>query len=168
MTRTDIDLRLYHGTVDTHVPSVLAGIVLNLPIIRLGSDFGPGFYTTTSEHQARKWGVTLSLQNRYRGSSPAVVFFEILRDAISRLETLWFVRGDPSDDAYWSLVQHFRSVPRGNDHCRTGSSRWYDAVVGPVAQSWKTRQAIRDSDQVSFHTARAVSLLNSATKGRLP
>lgn len=168
MTWTDIDLRLYHGTVDTHVPSVLAGIVLNLPIIRLGSDFGPGFYTTTSEHQARKWGVTLSLQNRYRGSSPAVVFFEILRDAISRLETLWFVRGDPSDDAYWSLVQHFRSVPRGNDHCRTGSSRWYDAVVGPVAQSWKTRQAIRDSDQVSFHTVRAVSLLNSATKGRLP
>ncbi len=88
MTWTDPDLRLYRGTVDTHVPSVLAGIVLNLPIIRLGSDFGPGFYTTTSEHQARKWGVTLSLQNRYRGSSPAVVFFEISRDAISRLETL--------------------------------------------------------------------------------
>src|SRR5271166_3299286 len=102
MTWTDSDLRLYYDTVDTHVPSVLAGIVLNLPIIRLGSDFGPGFYTTTSEHQAREWSVILSRKNRYRGSVPAVVFFELSRDAISHLETLWFVRGNPSDNAFWS------------------------------------------------------------------
>lgn len=168
MSWTNPDLRLYHGTVDTHVPTILAGVSLTIPVIRFGCDFGRGFYTSTSEQQAREWGVTLSRQNRYQGTLPAVVYFELSRDAISQLDSLWFVRGNPSDDAFWSLVQHFRSFPRGQDHCRTGNSPWYDAVVGPMARNWKTRRIVRESDQVSFHTDRAVTLLNSATKGRLP
>jgi hypothetical protein len=162
------ELRLYHGTVNTHAPSVLGGIDLAFPSIRWGSDFGRGFYTTTSEHQARKWAASLSRQNRYRGSSPAVVYFEMARDAMAVLECLWFVRGDPGDDDYWSLVQHFRSIPRGTDHCRTGNSPWYDVVVGPVALNWKSRRAAVNGDQVSLHTQRATSLFDAATKGRLP
>jgi hypothetical protein len=168
MTWTNPDLRLYHGTVDAHIPSVLGGINLAFPSVRSGSDFGRGFYTTTSEHQARKWAATLSLQNRYKGSSPAVAYYEIARDAIARLECLWFVRGDPGEDDYWSLVQHFRSIPRGIDHCRTGNSPWYDVVVGHVSLNWKNRQVAVNGNQVSLHTQRAVSLFDSATKGRLP
>jgi hypothetical protein len=168
MAWSNPDLWLYHGTVDAHVQLVLAAIDLSFPMVRKGSDFGPGFYTTTSEHQARKWAAILSLQNRYQGSSPAVIFYELPRDAIARLESLWLVRGDPGEDDYWSLVQYFRSTPRGIDHCRTGSSPWYDVVVGPVSLNWKSRQAALNGDQVSFHTLRAVALLNSATKGRLP
>jgi hypothetical protein len=40
-------------------------------------------------------------------------------------------------------------------------------VIGPVSRNWKARQAFHDADQVSFHTVRATSLLNSVHKGLL-
>ena len=42
---------LYHGSVMTvRKPAVARG--------RLKTDFGKGFYTTTSREQAEKWGLT--------------------------------------------------------------------------------------------------------------
>jgi hypothetical protein len=46
-------LTLYHGTLNTHVPSILAGVNVNRG--RAHTDFGKGFYTTTVETQARAW-----------------------------------------------------------------------------------------------------------------
>jgi len=160
MPWTNQDLRLYHGTVDVQVGSVLGGIDLNHPAIRRSSDFGPGFYTTSSLHQAQKWAASLP-KIRFPGTQPAVVYFVVSRDAISRLDCAWFVRGTQSDDDYWSLVEHFRGHPRGADHCRGGTTPWYDVVAGPLSQDWLNRRVVQASDQVSFHTPRAVALLNA-------
>jgi hypothetical protein len=46
---TNQDLRLYHGTVDLMVSSILAGIRLDRG--RVHTDFGQGFYTTTHQRQ---------------------------------------------------------------------------------------------------------------------
>ncbi len=168
MPWTNQDLRLYHGTVDVHVASVLEGINLNHPAIRRAHDFGPGFYTTSSLHQAQKWAATLP-KRRFPGTRPAVVYFVIPRDVISRLECAWFVRGTESDDDYWSLVEHFRGHPRGGDHRRGGGIPWYDVVAGPLSRAWVSRKVVQASDQVSFHTLRAWEILNALQdKGALP
>jgi len=161
------DLRLYHGTVDTHAGSVLSGVRLDHPNIRPSSDFGRGFYMTPSVHQARKWAVSQS-RSRFPGTQPAMVYFVVSRDEISRLESLWSVLGTPSADDYWSLVKHFRGRPRGVNHCRGGASPWYDVVAGPVSRDWVNREIVPGADQVSFHTQRAVAILNAVQdRGRL-
>jgi len=162
------DLRLYHGTVDTHAGSVLSGVRLDHPHIRASSDFGHGFYMTSSVHQARKWAVTLS-KSRFPGTQPAVLYFIVSRDDLSHLDSLWFVLGLPSADDHWSLVTHFRGRPRGVDHCRGGVFPWYDVVAGPVSRDWVNRVIVPGADQVSFHTHRAIAILDAARdKGLIP
>jgi hypothetical protein len=51
--------------------------------------------------------------------------------------------------AEWRRASHGRAVNDG----------WYDLVVGPVVASWKQRLVFAESDQISFHTVRAVQLL---------
>ncbi len=48
-------------------------------------------------------------------------------------------------------------------HGRGGNDGWYDLVVGPVVASWKQRLIFAESDQISFHTSRAVQLLMETT-----
>ena len=160
MRWTNQDLRLYHGTVDVHVQSVLGGIDLNHPAMRRAHDFGPGFYTTSWLRQAQKWAATLP-KRRFPGTHPAVVYFTIPRDVMSRLECGWFVRGTESDEDYWALIEHFRGRPIGRNHCRTEGSTWYDVVAGPVAGDWLNRKSIQGTDQVSFHSPRAIQILNA-------
>lgn len=66
-------LSLYHGTLDMHVPSILAGI--NVHQGRAHTDFGQGFYTTTVERQAHAWAWQLS--QRAPGTLPAVIRFDV-------------------------------------------------------------------------------------------
>jgi len=46
------DIVLYHGTVDTYVSALTTGAV-RVSLGKAGTDFGPGFYTTTVQRQAR-------------------------------------------------------------------------------------------------------------------
>jgi hypothetical protein len=149
---------LYHGTLHAFVESITKRIDLHL--CDRTADFGRGFYTTTRLDQARKWAAKRS--RFVAESSPAVVAFEVDRNKLAPLESIWFVRGRPDAEDYWRLVTHCRDG--GADHARSGASKWYDVAVGPVAAVWEQRIAFSDLDQISFHTARAVRILDKAMK----
>src|SRR5262245_7455484 len=92
---TNQDLVVYHGTLDTHVGSILANV--DPTVGRLRSDFGQGFYTTTVEGQARSWALMLVRRSRIHPiPRPAIIRFTMSRDVLARLESLWFVRGTQS------------------------------------------------------------------------
>jgi len=154
-------VRLYHGTLDIHAASVLRGVQISLG--RSNTDFGRGFYTTTVERQALAWAWQLA--QRRPGTQPAVICFDVDRDALAGLESIWFVRGSFDADEYWSLVFHGRGG--AIDHGRPGPDKWYDVVIGPVAANWWQRQTIHDADQVSFHSAKGAALLSRSGPRRL-
>jgi hypothetical protein len=164
---TNQHLTLYHGTLDAHVASILAGVNVNRG--RAHTDFGKGFYTTTVEIQARAWAWQLS--QRSSGTLPAVIRFDVDRDRLAALECLWFVRGSFNADDFWSLVspcRRGRSQHARPTHPSTTHQGWYDVVIGPVAASWRQRLSIYDADQISFHTPGAANLLNSSNGRRIP
>ncbi len=154
-------LTLYHGTLEIHVQSILNGVDVNRG--RPYTDFGRGFYTTTVERQARTWASQLSQQKR--ATQPAVIRFDVDRDALAQLDCLCFVRGSFDFDDFWSFVFHCRM--KGGNHARATNQGWYDAVIGPVTASWRQRLTIYDIDQVSFHTHRAANLLNNSPRKTL-
>lgn len=155
-------LTLYHGTTRSHVQSLLSGIIPARG--RPYTDFGQGFYTTTVERQARSWAWQLS--QRTLGHQPAIIRFDVPRDHVAILECLWFVRGTRSAADFWSLVIHCRTG--ASAHGRIDNQGWYDVVIGPVAAAWRRRRIIRDTDQVSFHTARAAALLDGSNPREIP
>ena len=145
-------VRLYHGTTVEHAFSITTTGV-RVSAGRSFIDFGPGFYATTLERQARAWAWQRADET---GKTPAVVYGDIDREALAGLDCLSFVRGDFHADDFWSFVVHCRHV--GTDHARAGEgSRRYDVVIGPVTAFWKQRT----SDQVSFHTLEAEAVLNA-------
>ena len=154
-------LALYHGTLDIVAQAVLGGIQLEHS--RPHTYFGRGFYTTTAEQQATSWAWQLSL--RLPSTLPAVIRFDVDRDRLASMETLFFVRGAYDADDFWGLVFHSRSGATG--HGRSGRQRWYDVVVGPVAASWRQRLSIHTADQVSVHTDRAVGVLDQSNSVRI-
>jgi len=158
---TNQPLILYHGTVDRNVPSILRGVDVRRG--RTLTDFGRGFYTTTVERQANSWAVKLS--QRKRTTHPAIIRFEVNRDALAELECLWFVRASFDVDDFWSLVFHCRRG--GSNHARVTNQGWYDVVIGPVVASWQQRLILYDVDQVSFHTDKAADLLNNSNPRRI-
>jgi hypothetical protein len=166
---------LWHGctSVDkSHIEQL--GIQLNHCAV--DSDFGRGFYTTTLERQARQWAWTyyswLSQNPGKTGNQPVVLRFQARRyssttrvdaaDAgLDALNSLQFVIADYFAEDYWSFVQHCRQSTKThiNDHQRTPGG-WYDLVCGPVAAFWKQRVSMVGSEQFSFHTDRAIGILN--------
>lgn len=155
-------VRLYHGTFDHYVASILAGV--DLATVRGYRDFGRGFYTTTSLEQATSWAVYQAERPTATGA-PAVIEFTLNLDPLSRLDILAFVRGERTYDAFWSLVWHCRQAD--TNHGRAVNGGWYDIVVGPVAAFWEQRLTVGNSDQLSFHTDRAVQLLNASRPRRV-
>jgi hypothetical protein len=149
------DIVLYHGTVDAFVLPLTSGGVLS-STGKPGTDFGPGFYTTTVLTQAQMWAFQLSASRS--GTTPAVVEFTVGREALANLETLAFVRGDFQADNFWSLVHYCRKG--ATDHSRTPPRSYYDVVYGPVAAFWNQRMLISGADQISFHTPAADAVLN--------
>lgn len=149
-------VRLYHGTVEEDARTI-AEEGVEIARGRVERDFGPGFYTSTLQRQARTWAFERA--DKGPGHVPAVVAFDLDRDALSELEVLAFVRGDFHADDFWSFVVHCRAG--AVDHARkTRLNRRYDVVSGPVAAAWKQRLAFDGADQVSFHTPLAESVLN--------
>ena len=152
---TNQQVTLYHGTIQAFLPSILAGIDLDHG--RTHTDFGQGFYTTTwlRQAQTRAWQLAEN-----RKSPPVVVRFDVDREVLATLDSLWFVCGSFTADDFWSLVYHCRSGHP--DHGRASNNGWYDLVVGPVVASWKQRLVFAESDQISFHTSRAGQLLEAS------
>ena len=147
------DLVVYHGTDNQSVPNP-GTMTINLARCRPLTDFGQGFYCTTSLHQAEQWANTRVHRTRAaRRPAPIaiVLAFQLSRDWLASLETLAFVR--PIND-FWDLVEDCRNgFP---PHQRpTPFGACYDIVFGPVTL-WPQRLVIQDCDQISFHTQRAV------------
>lgn len=163
MPWTNQDLVVYHGTLDSHATAIRKKGV-NVALGRMRSDFGRGFYTTTIEAQARKWA-QLMVQRSVVTPAPvaAVIRFELARDQLAALDSLWFVRGTTTASDYWDLIGYCRTG--GAAHARALNNGWYDAVVGPLARArWSRRRIYPGSDQISFHTPRAARLLNACPK----
>lgn len=160
---TNQPVRLYHGTIDPHARTISSSGV-RISFGRVGADFGPGFYTTTIERQARSWAWQLA--GHHRGTA-RIVYADVDREALTRLDCLAFVRGDFDADDFWSLVVHCRRG--GTDHARLlAGKRRYDMVIGPVAAIWRQRLLIAGADQISFHTSAAEAVLNSISWSILP
>ena len=152
---TNSPIILYHGTTSRFVPSLMAGILVRLG--RSRSDFGTGFYTTTSLRQAREWA---EAKSGGANDLTRIIRFEVDRDALASLEGLWFVWADSRATDYWTLVRHCRS---GLSNRPNHNSLWYDVVAGPVARIWYgTTAVVLDSDQISFHTQVGELLLNES------
>jgi len=173
---------LYHGCLRQDATDMLhSGI--NILDGRPNVDFGLGFYTTTLRRQAEDWAYlkrkAQPARNRRKlGFHPVIVWFRISRTVLAELQSLSFVRGDYAADEYWSFVQHCRaSIPaipphpavvNHHERDKSGLPTWYDMVCGPVAAFWQQRRAMLDTDQYSFHTSAAATMLNNvlaATRG---
>lgn len=170
-------LTVYHGTNTQTLADYgpfeigrrLAGFVADLEYCHPFSGFSKGFYTTTSLHQAREWANTrIRRLNRPKGSRAtplqprSLVFrFDLDRSWLASQETLVFVRA-VSD--FWDFVTHCRAGLAV--HARTHPNVAYDAVYGLVT-IWPSRLLIQDSDQISFHTTRALGYLNQPSVAEL-
>ncbi len=148
---------LYHGSIfAVRNPSALRG--------RANTDYGRGFYTTTSQEQARKW----ALIKQSRASDPAIralvscyEFDEKLLDAPA-MQVMHFA--GPTVNWLDFVVSNRRGAVLHN----------YDLVMGPVAndklyatiqlyeQGILSASAAIDQlqdhvlfDQLSFHTKKA-------------
>jgi Protein of unknown function (DUF3990) len=147
-------LELYHGTDTYHHPgSSTSGAKFKYLVdwskLRDGTDFGKGFYTTTSVHQAREWannGVRRVLAQHGTQSHAMVLMFRVDRNSLAGHDILGFVRATPD---YYDLVNYCRNTALA--HPRMHGKK-YDIVFGPVSLG-KQRLVIYDSDQVSFHTS---------------
>jgi hypothetical protein len=143
-------LILFHGTVLASAEKIReTGVDIDMG--RALTDFGRGFYTTTDEGNAREWSGRVTER---QGGERAVVRLAVNRFALSKLNSIAFIRGSLRAEDYWSFVTHCRSgLPH---HPETGT--FYDVVYGPVAKYWAgyPRSAVwADYDQISFHTRAA-------------
>jgi hypothetical protein len=150
-------LILYHGTLRINGDSILRGVELRRG--RADADFGRGFYTTTVWEHAVQWAKIKAQIDP--GNDPIIVAFEVDRDQLAALEFLCFVRADPDASDFWNLV--FRCLRQADDHHRAANQGWYDIVIGPLVKSYHYRATVDNSEQISFHTDRAVNLLNRST-----
>jgi Protein of unknown function (DUF3990) len=156
------DLVLYHGCSEQSLqPTNPQGIAIdmkmhgiNLLIGASSPDFGRGFYTTTWFEQAKNWANRRAkrLSNRHPGLRAVVLQFEIKRNDLAELEALVFTN---EKDGYFSFISYCRQG--GSPHGRSGCPNpLYDVVYGPVSVALQDL-VIKDSDQVSFHTDKALS-----------
>jgi len=170
MPWTNGPLVLYHGCDHASAASIITPTSPNQHGVQLAhsrplTDFGRGFYTTTSFHQAKNWANSRCRRLK-RTTTPwlaTILRFEVDRNQLTPLavapnqlaplEKLCFVIENSNAD-YWDLVRHCR---RGGNHLLRGN-RNYDVVFGLVSL-WPQTLVVKDCDQISFHTSRGLSVL---------
>ena len=116
------------------------------------TDFGRGFYLTTSLKQAQSWA-NLRVEKSPKKDQGLVLQYELDRNWLASLEGTEFVR--PCKN-YWSFVTFCRTGKR--THKRQGSQRSYDYVAGPLSL-FPQPFIIQDCDQYSFNTKDACEAL---------
>lgn len=151
-------MKLYHGsTVAVKRPSIGRG--------RSATDFGKGFYTTTSFEQARKWAV---LKKKREGSDKAIVStfevpddvldmgYKVLRFSAATREWLEFVvknrKGQDAEN--YDLIMG----PVANDQLYV-TIRLYEQGVVTADAAIEMLKTHKLFDQLSFHTPETVSQL---------
>jgi len=142
----------YHGTSANVVSDIkLQGIDLSKG--SRFSDFGQGFYLTTSREEA-----LLSARRLY-GNKVDVVTFKVPESELSNLYSLRF----NSVDANWQDFVKFHKTYGPQDLLHAGDP--YDLVSGPLFRrfSGPSKSAIPWADRVnqtSIHTPNSVELFN--------
>lgn len=151
-------MRLYHGSnVEVHKPS--------LRLSRNKTDFGKGFYTTTSAEQAEHW--TSIKIDRAKTGRRVVSVFEI-DDALLTNPDLKIREFHGPDEAWLNFVVDSRK----------GVKHDYDLVFGPVANdkvftvvnlyesdvidapaAIAQLKAYKTYNQLSFHTDKVIGAL---------
>ena len=114
---------LFHGSnVKVEKPQI---IISNRTL-----DFGAGFYTTSSEEQARKWAKIQTY--RRRTGSPVVTVYQFEERQLNELSVLRF----DSADIHWLdyVIENRKGIYRGPK---------YDLIIGPVAND-NTMSVISD------------------------
>ena len=151
-------MKLYHGsTLTVKRPNIITG--------RKTTDFGKGFYTTTSFEQAKKWA--LLKKNREQSEKAIVSVYEAPDNIFENNFTILRFTGATKE--WLDFVVNNR---RGKD------TEKYDLIMGPVANDqlyatirlYEQRVITADAaiemlkthklfNQLSFHSQRTVSLL---------
>ena len=165
-------LIVYHGTdsetlasqpwLARHAPFRVGKVIpfsVDLSLCRPATDFGRGFYTTTSLHQAKQWAN--AKQGRVASSVALVLQFEVDRNWLAGQDTLVFVR---DVQHYWDFVDHCRSGFAVHNRYSHQPKSAYDVVYGLVT-IWPSEILLQDCDQISFHTDRAAAGLGSQNCG---
>jgi len=138
----------------------------NLKYCRKNTDFGRGFYTTTSKEQAEQW--CNILQKRIENSKKVVSVFEF--DEILLKDNSFVVRDFKGVSEEWL---DFISANRNGY-----KTQFFDIVLGPVANDslYATLQIFEQGiitksqaierlkthtlvDQISFHSPKALKML---------
>jgi hypothetical protein len=151
----------YHGTdlrsfssLNPVMGQLLVGFVVDLNLCRPTTDFGRGFYLTTSWEQARNWANVKADRRRSKG---LILKFELDRDWLASLQSLCFVL---ADTPFYNLVADCRNGI--SPHQRPGPQQLYDVVYGPVTLKGQT-MVVQNADQLSFHSDVAASGLPEPT-----
>lgn len=156
MVWTNQPLETHHGTLESSAFNILRTGRIDLGLCRLHSDFGRGFYVTTSRHQAEQWANMKYLGSpaaMRRNDRAAVLTFTLDRDAVGRLgDHLVFLL--PSRE-FHDFVDYNRLG--GSTHARTGG-RPYDLVYGPVA-AYPQMLVYGNCDQICLLTQNALNAL---------
>jgi hypothetical protein len=155
-------LKVYHGTDRHSAESVVEGISLGA-CRPLGVDFGRGFYVTTVLAEAWCWAETRA---RIRRAEPAVVAFDLDREAASKLSDHLAFTLASSD--FFDFVEYNRvGLP---NHARLGRPDDnppippvpYEIVYGPVSR-YPDRDFEPDWDQICLLSEAAIDCLSNAT-----
>ena len=135
-------MKLYHGsTVIVRHPNLHKG--------RLTTDFGKGFYTTTSLEQAQKWAILK--QKRENGKHAVVSIYKVPDDILKMgFHVLHFSGATPEWLQF--VVNNRKGKPTEN----------YDLVMGPVAND-QLYATIRLYEQGVVTTEAAIGMLKTHT-----
>lgn len=106
-------MKIYHGSLE-----IVEHPMILLPNRKL--DYGEGFYTTTSEKQAKEWGERRMFEQH--ANAGYINVYEFDDTAMSALKTLIF--SEPGRE--WAEFVMANRTKRGFTHD-------YDIVYGPVA-----------------------------------
>ena len=153
-------MKLYHGTFSLDIAQP------DLSKCRNKTDFGNGFYTTTSVEQARKWAVLR--KNRFHTENAYIIEYEIDDNILSSRE--YKIRFFDGATKEW--LEFVYNNRKGRE------TEQFDMVMGPVAndslyatlllyeqgvlsvaatiEQLKTHALF---DQLSFHTSKAINTL---------
>ena len=151
-------MRLYHGSnVEVRKPS--------LRLSRRKTDFGRGFYTTTSAEQAEHW-TTIKI-DRAKSGRRVVSVFEVDDELLTNSE-LKIREFHGPDEAWLNFVVNSRKGeqhdydlvfgPVANDKVFTVVNLYENGVIDAIAAISQLK-AYKTYDQLSCHTERVISEL---------
>ncbi len=153
-------MRLYHGSfLEVHKPLLRYG--------RERTDFGKGFYTTTSSEQAEKWA---KIKKDREKASRAIVNVYEMDDALLADPALQIREFNGVDESWLDFVVNCRKDnsakhdfdlvfgPVANDNVFTTVNLYESGILDAQAAMAQLR-AYKTYDQLSFHSERVIRAL---------